>query len=101
MEAEQPRTGSILQADSHAFGGPHHESHPLVAFCARREHVALLLAVAARAGVGMENNEMGEVMVYTDDIRRMPVFAAALLENRDLFDGLSFSDSEAGDSNRA
>lgn len=84
-----------------AFGGPHHESHPLVAFCARREHVPLLLEAAERTGVGMESDEMGEVMVYADDIRRMPVFAAALLENRDLFDGLSFSDSEAEESNRA
>lgn len=33
-----------------AFGGSHHESHPLVAFCARREHVKLLLEAAEQAG---------------------------------------------------
>ena len=81
-----------------AFGGPHHESHPLVAFCARREHVPLLLEAAERTGVGMGSDEMGEVMVYADDIRRMPVFAAALLENRHLFNALRFPDVKAGDS---
>ncbi|NWM10604.1 hypothetical protein, partial [Escherichia coli] len=84
-----------------AFGGPHHESHPLVVFCARREHLPLLLAAAELTGVGMESGQMGEVMVYADDIRRMPAFAATLLENRDLFDGLGFSDTEAKYSDRA
>lgn len=79
-----------------AFGGLHHESHPLVAFLARREHVPLLLEAAERSGVGMESDEVGEVMVYADDIRRMPLFAAKLLERRELFNGLSLSEATGG-----
>lgn len=78
-----------------AFGGLHHEAYPLVAFCARREHVPLLLEAAERSGVGIESDEAGEIIVYADDIRRMPSFAAALLENRLLFDGLRFHDVSA------
>lgn len=77
-----------------AFGSLHHESYPLVAFCARREHVPLLLEVAEQAGVGIESDEAGEIIVYAHDIRRMPVFAAALLERQHLFDALSLVDSD-------
>ena len=62
-----------------AFGGRHHEAYPLVAFCARPGHVPALMDAAVRAGVGLESDAAGDVVVYADDVRRMRGFAASLL----------------------
>lgn len=73
-----------------AFGQSHHESHPLVAFCARPQHLPLLMEAAGRAGVGLESDEAGQLIVYAADIRCMTIFAAALLDASHLFDALTF-----------
>jgi hypothetical protein len=59
-----------------AFGGRHHESYPVIVFYARAEAVEALLAAAAEADIGMGGGEWLDA--YTDDIRKMTRFAAAL-----------------------
>jgi hypothetical protein len=68
-----------------AYGGLHHETYPLVMFCARRQAVPHLLAAAERAGVGLESDPSGEVCVYADDIRRMRLFAVELFDDHRRF----------------
>lgn len=71
-----------------AFGGLHHEWHPVVAFYARPNMVDLLLECAQEAGTGLESNETGELIIYADDIRLMRAFAAALMSRQVAFQGL-------------
>ena len=83
-----------------AFGGQHHEKHPLVAFYAQAVSVPLLLAAAEASGVGMESCASGEVIVYANDVKRMPAFASALAAARDAFDALRMTDAVAPSSER-
>lgn len=69
---------SVLQLQRRRVDGGHHESHPLVAFYARRAHAELLLEAAEAARTGLEGEASGELMVYADDIRSMLSFAAEL-----------------------
>lgn len=73
---------TISSCNGGAYGDHHHERYPLVAFYARRQHVPLLLDAAERAGVGIENDPDGALVVYADAIDRMPAFAAAVLADR-------------------
>lgn len=79
---------TVSSCNGGAYGDHHHERYPLVAFYARRQHVPLLLGAAERAGVGIENDPDGAVVVYADAIDRMPMFAAALIEDRAGFEAL-------------
>lgn len=60
-----------------AFGGSHHEVHPLVAFFAKPFHLPILMRCAEKANVGLECLQ-GTLVAYADDIRCMMHFAAAL-----------------------
>lgn len=73
-----------------AFGGSHHESHPLVAFYGRAEMAGLLLECAEAAGAGLCNHDGGRLLVYAADIRHMRAFAHALIERRGAFRALRF-----------
>jgi len=62
-----------------AYGGSHNELYPVVGFYAKARQIDLLLRCAEEAAVGMEHGPQGAVIVYADDIRRMPVFANTLI----------------------
>jgi hypothetical protein len=68
-----------------AYGRSHHERYPLVAFFAKQMHIDLLLKCAEEAGVGLENDEYGTVVVYADDIREMRTFTSALITRKGQF----------------
>lgn len=68
-----------------SFGGHHHERYPLVAFFAHSSAIGSLIACAEAAGVGLEGNESGSLVVYADDIRKMRQFALELLHRRSQF----------------
>ncbi len=74
-----------------AFGGSHHESHPVVAFFAQPEITPLLLECAEEAGSGLSMSEFGSLIVYADDIRNMRAFACALIKRKTAFRKLRFS----------
>ncbi len=66
-----------------AFGGRHHEQHPLVAFYAYPEAIPLLLKCAEASGVGLDNDQGWApddlpIVVYADDVRNMRAFANEL-----------------------
>jgi hypothetical protein len=65
-----------------AFGGRHHESYPLVAFCARPQTLGLLLECAVAAGIGLVIEETGELVAYATDVRQMRAFGNALISRR-------------------
>jgi hypothetical protein len=67
-----------------AFGDGHAENYPVVAFFAKPRHVELLLKCAEEAGVGLENHE-GTAIVFANDIRRMRLFATALIQQSGKF----------------
>ncbi|MER9000630.1 hypothetical protein NKH58_22690 [Mesorhizobium australicum] len=75
----------VTSCNGGAFGIPHHEAHPLVVFCARPQQLELLVQGAEKAGVGLVSNASGHLVVYADDIRKMPAFALALIETRAAF----------------
>lgn len=68
---------TIASCNGGAFGGDHHEDHPLVVFYARSEHLIVLLEAAEAADVGLERDAEGYLMVYAGDIRRMIAFSCA------------------------
>jgi hypothetical protein len=72
-----------------AFGGHHHEVHPLVAFYARRPVIALLLECAERVGAGLVRDEGGHLVVYANDIRKMRMLAAHMINRQAEFDAAS------------
>jgi hypothetical protein len=61
-----------------AYGGRHHEEHPLVAFFARPAHFPILTDAAEEADAGLERDSSGALLLYTDDIQNMNKFAEAL-----------------------
>jgi hypothetical protein len=66
-----------------AFGGRHHESHPLVVFYAHAEAVDALMAAAEEAEIGLEGGEW--LVAYADDIRKMMRFAVTLSARSGMF----------------
>ncbi|WP_157019470.1 hypothetical protein [Mesorhizobium xinjiangense] len=80
----------VTSCNGGAFGIPHHEVHPLVVFCARSQHLELLVQGAEKASVGLVSNASGYLVVYADDIRKMSAFALALIEMRTDFRQLRF-----------
>ena len=79
-----------------AFGGCHHESHPVVALFARPETTSLLVECAEEADCGLLSGEMGHLVVYANDIRNMRAFSTALIGRRSTFRQLRFSSSRSG-----
>jgi hypothetical protein len=69
-----------------AFGEPHQEKYPLVAFYARAQAVDLLTVSAEEAGIGLEGNEY--LVAYADDVRRIREFARSLIRRSPLFGGI-------------
>jgi len=69
-----------------AFGGMHHERYPLVAFHAVRSTVKLIMSAAEQADVGIYGGEF--LVVYTDEIRKLSLFAQSLIDRAPQFDAL-------------
>ena len=69
-----------------AFGDHHQEKFPLVAFYARRHIADLILAAAEESGVGLQGDKF--LIAFSDDIRKMPSFARALISRRRQFETL-------------
>jgi hypothetical protein len=81
----------LSSCNAGAFGGNHHEVYPVVAFYAKPETANLLLAIAAEVDIGIENDEHGCLMVFSDDIRKFPMFADAMIRRRKEFNALRLS----------
>ena len=73
------------------FGGSHHELHPVVAFFSRPETFSLLSECAEKTNSGLSLGQMGNLIVYVNDIRNMRAFAWALISRRSFFRNLRFS----------
>ena len=73
------------------FGGKHHEVYPVVAFYAKPETASLLLSVATEVDLGIENNGHGSLVMFTDDIRKFPTCANAMISRRKEFNALRLS----------
>jgi hypothetical protein len=73
------------------FGGKHHEVYPVVAFYAKPETANLLLSVATEVGIGIENDGYGSLVMFTDDIRKFPTCADAMIRRRKEFNASRFS----------
>src|SRR3569623_1592468 len=69
-----------------AFGGDHQERYPLIAFYAPRNAVDLLLSAATEAEIGLDDGNY--LVAYADDIRKLPMLASVLIEQRAKFDSL-------------
>ena len=74
-----------------AFGSRHHEIYPLVAFYAKPETANLLLAIAGEVCIGLETNGYGFLVLYSDDIRKFPKFAEAMISRRKDLNALQLS----------
>ena len=77
-----------------AFGGNHHEWHPVVAFFSRPEAITLLLDCAKEANTGLNQGDIGNLVVYADDIRNIRAFARELICRSADFRRLRFSKSK-------
>ena len=73
-----------------AFGGNHAEECPMVAFYAKVPSIPLLLECAEEAETGLVNAELGSLVTYADDIRKMRGFAKAIIERSSAFRKLRF-----------
>lgn len=71
-----------------AYGGSHHEWHPVVAFYSCAKMAGLMLGLAEASGVGLCNEEGGRLIVYASDVRHMRAFAKTLIESRSAFRAL-------------
>lgn len=78
----------FTSCNASSFGGNHAETYPLVGFFARSQQLELLLAAATEAQVGLENSDGGCLVVYANDVRKLRLFAAALIRERNAFDSL-------------
>ena len=74
-----------------AFGDGHHEIYPVVAFYAKPETANLLLAIATEVDIGIETASYGYLVVFSDDIRKFPIFAEATIRRRKEFNSLRLS----------
>ena len=79
-----------------AYGGSHHEDHPVVAFFARSATANLLLECAQESKTGLENSHQGSLIAYANDIRRMREFADAIIARRREFRSLRFKSDKSG-----
>lgn len=84
------RCTPVSSCNGGVFGRRHHESYPLVLFCARPPHVPLLLAAAANADVGLINADAGFLLVYAGEVAKMMAFADELSSARREFRALRF-----------
>lgn len=84
------RCVSFSSCNAGALGGNHHEVYPVVAFYARPEAANLLLEIAAEVDVGIENGEYGCLVMFSDDIRKFPKCADAMIHRRGEFNALRF-----------
>lgn len=66
------------------YGDFHHESYPLVVFCAKPIHVPDLIKAATTADVDLKNDADGMLIVHTDDIVRLSEFARALIDDHSM-----------------
>lgn len=85
-----------------AFGGFHKEIYPCVAFYARMETIDILLQCAETADTGLVLNEKyGCLVLYSDNIIKMRMFANSLIEHRSAFRKLKIhkKDAKLRDSN--
>ena len=73
-----------------AFGGNHAEEWPMVAFYAKVPSIPLLLECAEEARTGLVNAELGSLVTYADDIRKMRSFSNAIIERSSAFRNLRF-----------
>lgn len=73
-----------------AFGGSHYEWHPVVAFFAKPEATPLLLECSEESRTGLSLGQIGNLVVYGDDIRKIRAFARALIDRRTKFRNLRF-----------
>jgi len=73
------------------FGGNHYEVYPVVAFYAKPETANLLLAIATEVDIGMGNGGSGCLVLFSDDIRKFPMFAVAMIRRRTEFNALQLS----------
>jgi len=68
-----------------AFGGFHHETHPVVAFFARPPMANLLLECAREAACGLQSVKDGHLIVYDRTILGVLAFAKAVIDRRKAF----------------
>jgi hypothetical protein len=78
----------LSSCNAGAFGGQHAARHPVVAFYARPAIAQAILTCAEQTQVGLETDRQGFLIVYSDDIRALRRFAAALIEHKETFRGL-------------
>lgn len=74
-----------------AFGGSHNEMHPVVAFYARPATADLLLQVAHEIDIGLESCAQGWLVLFSDDVRKFPRLAEAIIRRRKEFNALRLS----------
>jgi hypothetical protein len=74
-----------------AFGGTHHENYPVIAFYAKPKTADLLLVIATEVDVGIENGTYGCVVMFSNDIRKFPRFADAMIRRRREFNAFQLS----------
>ena len=84
---------AIQQLQRRGFGDGHHEIYPVVAFYAKPETANLLLAIATEVDIGIETASYGYLVVFSDDIRKFPIFAEATIRRRKEFNSLRLSPS--------
>jgi hypothetical protein len=74
-----------------AFGGRHNEAHPVVASYVRPATANLLLEVAAEIDIGLESSAHGWLVLFSDDVRKFPRLADAMIRRRREFNSLRLS----------
>ena len=72
----------ISSCNASAFGGHHHEDHPLVAFYLQPTILSILVSCAQDAGVGLSNGSDGAALVYSSEIQSMMRFAECLIKRQ-------------------
>lgn len=72
----------ISSCNASSFGGYHTEPFPVVCFCWRPEQLPILRTCAEEAGVSMWLHHRGEVVIGADYIRRLLLFAGAIISRR-------------------
>jgi hypothetical protein len=73
------------------FGDRHNEAHPVVASYARPATANLLLEVAIEVDLGLESSAHGWLVLFSDDLRKFPKFADAMIRRRKEFNALRLS----------
>ena len=63
-----------------AFGSLHGEDYPLIAFYPSEDSAPVLARLTERLNMGIDNGDEGQLILYSDDIRKMLAFAEATLE---------------------